>query len=61
MHEHPAEEVAAEQDQERCAEAEGRFERLGKTLREAHEVGRRSVLVLLDRGGELRFEAIRIE
>lgn len=30
-------------------------------VREAHEVGRRSVLVLLDRGGELRFEAIRIE
>jgi serine protease Do len=30
-------------------------------VREAEEVGRRSVLVLLDRGGELRFEAIRIE
>ena len=30
-------------------------------VREAQEVGRRSVLVLLDRGGELRFEAIRID
>lgn len=30
-------------------------------VREAEEVGRRSVLVLIDRGGELRFEAIRIE
>jgi hypothetical protein len=30
-------------------------------VREAQEVGRRSVLVLIDRGGELRFEAIRIQ